>query len=300
MFSYIISKLLAESLLSLYPVFVKKINLPLITQLWSRFITYFIISCFFVSWNFILKNIFTKYGIQLFIITMIHVYTSYRAFQILDSGISFVLFYTYPIMILLLAGKGFNPIMLFALLGVYLLSNNNLLTSSNNYKENDNKNKETDNKDSEKETFKYEGLIMILLAALTEAMIYFIVRNIKTDNHWNHLLLSYGGGAIILSIYLLYKYINTDSNIESYEINIKNNNLYISLIINGCIGLFGYLLRFYAMSHLNPSIYAPLSYFGIIMAFVYGITLNNETINIQKIIGSLLIIISSIITSKLY
>ena len=34
---YIASKVIAESLLSLYPVFVKHIELPIETQMWSRF-----------------------------------------------------------------------------------------------------------------------------------------------------------------------------------------------------------------------------------------------------------------------
>ena len=53
------------------------------------------------------------------------------------------------------------------------------------------------------ENYKYEGIIMILLAAFTEALIFFIIKNIKTENSWNHVFLSYGIGAIILTIYLM-------------------------------------------------------------------------------------------------
>ena len=41
--------------------------------------------------------------------------------------------------------------------------------------------------------------------------------------------------------------------------------------INILIGLIGYLLRFYATTRLNTKIYASLSYFGIIMSYIYGI-----------------------------
>ena len=51
------------------------------------------------------------------------------------------------------------------------------------------------------EKFPYEGIIMMILAAITETIIYFLVRDIKTLNNWNHLFISYGLGAIILSIY---------------------------------------------------------------------------------------------------
>ena len=65
MYIQILSKILSESLLSLYPIFVKYINLPIGIQLWSRFFTYVIVSCLFVNWSFIIKNLFSKYGIIL-------------------------------------------------------------------------------------------------------------------------------------------------------------------------------------------------------------------------------------------
>jgi hypothetical protein len=103
LFSAIASKLLAESLLSLYPVFVKTINLSFGLQLWSRFFTYVAISFIFVDMGFIYKHLFSKNGFVLSLITVLHVYFSYRGFQLLESGVAFVLFYTYPIFILLFA-----------------------------------------------------------------------------------------------------------------------------------------------------------------------------------------------------
>lgn len=46
----IYSKLISESLLSLYPIFVKKINLPIDIQLWIRLISYVLISLFFINY----------------------------------------------------------------------------------------------------------------------------------------------------------------------------------------------------------------------------------------------------------
>ena len=53
MILYILSKLLSESLLSLYPIFVKFINIPLELQLWSRFLTYILFSSFFINFDFV-------------------------------------------------------------------------------------------------------------------------------------------------------------------------------------------------------------------------------------------------------
>ena len=45
---------------------------------------------------------------------------------------------------------------------------------------------------------KLEGIVMILLAGLTEALIYFVVRRLKTSNPWNHLFMSYFVGVFVM------------------------------------------------------------------------------------------------------
>jgi len=281
----ILSKLLSESLLSLYPIFVKYINISLGLQVWSRFFSYFIISAFFVDWPFIVKQLFSQSGLALAIVSIIHVYVSYRGFQILESGIAYILFYTYPLMIIMFSGKPVSPILLLALVGVYLLSKENI----ENYEEtsienNENSEKKIFHKKNVQEYFSYEGVLMVLLAALTEAFIYFIVRDIKTANNWNHIFISYGLGAVLSSIYFFN---------EIVKLEIKSS-LSASLIINLIIGLFGYLLRFFAISNLETTLYAFLSYFGILMAFVYGVLINNDSITVSKIIGSICILTPNI------
>jgi drug/metabolite transporter (DMT)-like permease len=291
----IASKLISESLLSLYPIFVKNIGLPLLLQTWSRCFSYVIISGFFIDYPFIFNTMMTSSGLLLSFITMIHIYTSYRGFELLESGVAYSVFYLYPIMILLIANKKINPIIILALFGVFLLVSNEQFNISNiiNHP---------------------EGIIMILLAAFTEAIIYFLVRDIKTTNNWNHIFISYFFGAIILSVYFLHQFsfnlppkgaemnglerLLFASNMRKGVKNIMEmeftGRLSISLLINTIIGLFGYLLRFFAISRLDTILYSSLSYFGIVMAFVYGVLINNEIITIKKMIGSLFIIVSNI------
>ena len=176
-------------------------------------------------------------------------------------------------MILLMSGEPIHPIMALSLLGVYLLY-------SETEKESD-KDKNTETQKA-KDTDKLTGVIMISLAAFTEALIYFIVRRLKTTNNWNHIFLSYFPGSLLLTGLLANK------------ISISNHLLTLSLGLNGVVGLFGYLLRFFAISRLDPSIYAPLSYFGVIMAYVYGILINGEQITLLKVIGSLCIIVPNL------
>ena len=270
MFYEIASKLVSESLLSLYPVIVKNIAIPIEMQLWSRFFTYVVISVFFIDPSYIQTNLVSADGIMLSLVTIAHVYTSYKGFMLLESGMSYTLFYLYPIMILLMSGEPIHPIMGLSILGVYLL-----------YSEKD-PTKEKESKEEDKDQNKLHGVIMITLAAFTEALIYFIVRQLKTTNNWNHIFLSYFPGSLLMTGFLF------------NQINFTNKSINLSLLLNGIIGLVGYLLRFFAISKLNPSIYAPLSYFGVIMAYVYGILINGEQITLMKIIGSLCIVVPNL------
>jgi drug/metabolite transporter (DMT)-like permease len=272
MFYEIASKLVSESLLSLYPVIVKNLAIPIEMQLWSRFFTYVVISMFFIDPSYIQTNLVSADGILLSLITIAHVYTSYKGFMLLESGMSYTLFYLYPIMILLMSGEPISPIMGLSLLGVYLL-----------YSEKTTEKYEKEGKTKDKdETDKLTGVIMISLAAFTEALIYFIVRRLKTTNNWNHIFLSYFPGSLLMTGFLF------------NQINFTNQSINLSLVLNGVIGLVGYLLRFFAISKLSPSVYAPLSYFGVIMAYVYGILINGEQITLMKVIGSLCIVIPNL------
>ena len=61
MFLEVVSKLISESLLSLYPIFVKKIGISSSLQLWTRLTTYVLIAIFFVNWSFIKSSLLTYY-----------------------------------------------------------------------------------------------------------------------------------------------------------------------------------------------------------------------------------------------
>lgn len=257
------SKLLSESLLSLYPSIVRNIPVAMELQLWSRFITYVGISVFFINLDFVKSQLLSANGLQLSLITIAHVFTSYQGFANLESGVSYVIFYLYPIFILMMANETIHPILIFGILGVILLS--------------------LDGEDTSQK--KWYGRFMMLLAALTEAMIYFVVRRIKTPNNWNHIFISYFFGAL-LGTGLFYNKIKSVLSLKSA--------LSLSLALNGGIGLVGYLLRFFAISRLEPRLYAPLSYFGIVMAFVYGVMINGDKITIAKILGTICILIPNI------
>jgi drug/metabolite transporter (DMT)-like permease len=274
MYLAIFSKLFAESLLSFYSIFVKKINVDLTMQIWSRFFTYVIISAVFVDWDFIYKSVLSTPGLLLSAVTIAHVYSSYRSFQLLDSGVATTLYYIYPIIILLYSGTIISPVLLVSMFGVYLISND--LTKPDDRKES--------HSVTVKEQFWNEGIFAAFVAAITEAIIFFLVKNLRTMNNWNHLFLSYFVGAIGLTLHV-------GTNIATISLS---SDLSISMLVNAFIGLFGYYLRFYAISRLDAYVYAPLSYFGIIMSYVYGVFLNNDVLTTKKIVGTLCIVFTNL------
>jgi len=287
MITEILSKITSESLLSLYPTIVKNIDIPFDMKLWTRFVPYSLISLLFIDFKFVKENLFSKAGLLLSFITMIHIYTSYKGFEGLESGVAYTIFYMYPLMILLMAGEKISPIMLIPLIGVGLLvyeSNNENMESKDKVENLEEKGDEKDEKTPENENLLMFSIFMVFLAALTEALLYFIVRDLKTNNNWNHLFISYFFGAILLSGSLLTK-------LKQVSVN---GLLTTSFVLNIVIGLFGYLLRFYATTRLEPSVYAPLSYIGIIMSHIYGLYFNGDIMTWKKMLGTILIIIPNV------
>lgn len=284
-----ISMLVSESLLSLYPIFVKKIGLTLVHQVWARLVAYVGISAIFVNWSFIGSSLFTADALILAAINLSHIFFSYEGFRNLDSGVSFAIFNTYPLMILLIAGVMWNNVYLLVLLGLALF----VLGESKGPegpKERSSSEKEERTKEEPKEKtdFTY-GIAMVLLAALTEALIYFMVRRIKTNNHWNHVFLSYFVGFVAFSAYLL---------VKGTGLPISEGRLGLAVGLNGFIGSVAYFLRFFAASNLTASIFAPLAYFGMVMSYVYGIVFNQETLSWEKVGGTLCILAANYLSPK--
>ena len=282
-------------------------------QMWTRTIAYVLIAAVFVDWSFLKSAIFSTNSLLLAIVNLAHIFFSYEGFRHLDSGVSFAIFNTYPIMILLMevfrtgtletstgrvGSKG--PLVniikqdytkyLLVLAGLAFFIYGNF----DEKKENTEPKVATEsfsNKDKgkvENPHFLY-GLAMILLAAFTEALIYFLVRMVKTENHWNHVFISYFLGAIAMTAYVFYA---DGFSVSKVAETLSNARVGIATALNGFIGSVGYFLRFYASYNLEASMFAILSYFGIIMSYVYGIAFNNESLTLAKVLGTLCVILS--------
>ena len=254
MISGLLSKFLSESILSVVPSFIKSININFFDKYFTRFFIFVVISLFFINGDIIKKYLLSSEGLILGIITIVHVLSSYRGYELLKGGVANSIFYIYPIFILFFTHYEIKWQYLILLLGLYLLGKGNI---QNELKEKFNNKEKIFLNDQTKENYPYEGVLSMIIASITEAMIYFYVLKIKTNNHWNHIFISYFIGLILIVLFY-YK------NIKDIEIN---KNIAVTTLFYIFILLIGYYLRFYAMNHLSTNYYAILSYVGILLTY---------------------------------
>ena len=330
MISGLIAKIISECTLSSYPVFIKKINIPFLKKVLYRLFGFTFISLFFCDWSILKKYLFNYQGILLSLITFIHIVSSFRGFELLRGGVASSILYIYPLIILYVNNERPWLVYFFILAGLFLLA-----YGSYHYQ------MEVNDQNSEKETFGLFGKNIVLerfmkgfgymiVSAVTEAMIYFSVLEIKTSNNWNHLFISYFFGFVILMGYYLFSWNTFDNkdiqkidkenskeenskeenNIESKNhdhnehenVEKKKNNLILGIDkthlfafgFNILAALLGYYLRFYSMDKLNYKLYSILSYIGVFVTYIYGYIFAQEKITLLSILGSLIIILSNI------
>lgn len=280
MLSGLFSKLTSESILGFVPFFIKTINISFFDKYFLRFLIFVLISIFFVDFNIIQKYLFKKDGIILGLITIIHVYTSYKGYELLKGGVANSILYLYPLFILLIKDQQFRWIYLIFLLGLFLLAYSDFYY----YQKEEYQNNILD-LSKKKERYKFEGIINMLISAITEACIYFYILKIKTTNNWNHIFISYFMGLLLILLFNIKKIIN-------YQLNL---NKFITSIFYIFILLIGYYLRFYAINNLNTINYSILSYLGIFITYLYGFIFLKEKINIFNISGTISIILGNIL-----
>ena len=271
MLNNILLKLLSESLLSLYPSIVKLIDYPVFNQSLIRFSIYTLIGFFFIS-NELTLN---KYTLLLGLINFVHILSSYIGFNNLDLNISYTLFYIYPLFILLFSGSKLNVSMLLPIIATYLIYND-----------------KTQEKSEKTNKFIY-GLIAIIIAAITEAGIYFNVKKINYKNNMNIVFLAYGIPLIIMILFnkKIKNFITNITEKKEDKLEVKNKNLIKILLLNGLIGVLGYYIRFYLTNKMDAKLFSILSYSGIIFSIIYSKIFRNENMSAKKLIGIILILL---------
>ena len=280
----------SEAILSLHPILLKTINVPLITQVLLRMGTYSSLSGVAADsgdWTHAFGSvsaIMASLGFSL--MNLAHIGSSYSSYKNLTAGSALALFYTFPFLNIIGAYLFFNesvkwqivPLILLAFVGVILIG----------YSENEKAAEDMTNGDNSKNRFL--GVGMALLAALTETLIYFTVKKSSRNSPFSSMLQLYPMGFLVLAAY---------SGIEGFK-DVKGSYADIGKIIgfNALIGFVGYAFRFYAIPLLDTSIFSILTFVGVATGYLWGLLFANEKPSLKAIIGALCITGSVAILEK--
>lgn len=272
---------LSEAALSLYPILIKTVPTNLGTQLVARLVTYSTLGFLLASPSDIqqtwgnLPGVLRSIGLGS--ITLIHIASSYYAFDSLPAGVSMSLFYTYPIFNILgaafLFGEsfGFKEILLvgLAFLGSVLVSFSNKEDSGNHA-----------SGQKKENGISWKGIAAGILAALTESAMYFAVRTAKQPDPFYAILELYPAALPMLLAYLFF---------TKSPIDLQSSVWTPMLLFNTIVGFVGYSLRFYAIPRLSTIVFSLLSFVGVLTSFLWGYVFVNEVPTALSLLGGSLI-----------
>lgn len=266
----------SEVALALYPILIKTVPTNLPTQLVSRFLVYSGLAYFFATDTDVMMTWGNLQGAYrstfLGLLTLLHVGTSYYAFQQLPTGVSMSLFYTYPIWNLLGAAFGFGESFSFFEIALVLLGFVGTILVAYGNRDPD--------PQKQKDPFNWKGLLAGLLAALTESAIYFAVRTASRPSPFYAVLELYPAALFFLLPILWYTKSSIDFRPQVWARMLSFNTL---------IGFLGYCLRFYAIPRLPTVVFSLLSFVGVLASFGFGYVFVNEIPSSMTALGGVLI-----------
>jgi drug/metabolite transporter (DMT)-like permease len=269
---------IAESLLSLYPILLKLNPLPISAHILSRFGTYTASAGALASpgdWNQTwgsLNSVLMTFLSGL--MTIVHVGSSYVSYRHLEAGNALALFYIYPFLNvlggILFYGETLAlhlvPLFLLAFAGVLLIG------ASEN---------ETPSSELQKNRNVKLGISMALLSALTETLIYFVVKTSSRLNPYVSMLQLYSAGFIGLVGFEAYKGFPSFSGV-----GLEWSKWLQLIAFNVFIGFFGHVLQFYSIPKLATAIFSLLAFIGVGAGYGWGLLFANEKPSMKALLGA--------------
>jgi len=265
-----LSVLYSELVLSLYPILIKVVNTNMYTQLLSRFIVFPILAFLgAILYNQPLWDS-TSDWLSAFImnvINIVHIGASYIAFKDLPAGTAISLLYMYPIFNVLAGALLFGEsisllsmaLILIACVGTYLIATSH-------------------EEDKKKDETYHKGVLMGILAALTEMCVFIFVRTNKKAQQSPFYAISqlYPFGLLALVGYGLFHTNIVDTSPIHW--------LYL-LGFNALLGFTGHIARFYGISNVPTIVFALLSFVGVMGGYVWGLLFTDDKPTVQAILG---------------
>jgi drug/metabolite transporter (DMT)-like permease len=273
--------LTSEIVLSAYPMLIKLVDASILFQTGLRMFIYAGLAAVlaFTTGNpLAATTLLSSESIATGMLNLLHVISSYTAFDQLAAGNAMALFYTYPVWNILGASVFFGESLQFASLPWVGLALAGAIALSQPTTTN----------------WTMIGVVSALLAALTETGIYLWFRMKKdgeSDQPWTKMIQMYGSSglfwAIGVGLAAMLGWLAKDT------FAISASGLGSILAFNSLIGFVGYALRFYIIPKVSTIAFSALSFFGIIAAYAFGWLFTNEIPTMVQIMGAIAIIIAN-------
>lgn len=283
---------LAETVLSAYPLLIKLTDATVYFQTGLRMFMYTLLALLAAAVTgspIAAATLFSVETIATGAMNLLHVVSSYTAFEALAGGNAMALFYTYPIWNILgaatLLGESVSltsaPWMALALVGAFLLAQ----PSTSNWTA--------------------LGVVAALVAALTETGIYLWFRsqsdseavapaketNTDKDQPWTKMIQMYGSSGILWVILTVIAaalgWLARDT------FRISGRGLAGIALFNTFVGFVGYGLRFYLIPKVSTVVFSALSFIGIIAAYLLSWIFAGEVPTALQALGAAAIVIAN-------
>lgn len=270
--------LLSEIVLSAYPSLIKLVDASVLFQTGLRMAVFAVLAAIAAGATgnpLAAATLFSAETIYTGLLNLLHVGASYTAFDQLEGGNAMALFYTYPVWNLLgaswLLGESLSlatmPWIGLALLGTVLLSQPST------------------------RQWTAIGVVMALVAALTETGIYLWFKTRKTgedDQPWTKMVQMYGSSGVLWALGVLAA--SLVGLVSKSAFQISGGGLASVLGFNAIVGFLGYALRFYLIPRVSTVIFSSLSFFGVIAAYGMGWIFSGEVPTLLQAAGAAAII----------
>lgn len=259
--------ILSQLSLGVYSWLIKTVPTNLSTQLLARMSIFTVaaLALALITGQTIIPSM--EHLVTLGPLNILHVASSYYAYSLLPTTVSIPLFYIYPFINVYLSSALLNnninlwtlPFLLLSFIGVIVIVFQNGQLS-----------------------FSSPGLIAILIAAITESLIYITFKSRYSKNNYDGLFHLYAGGLIAI---LLARATNI---IEPFDFNPatwKSLTFFITFI-----GFAAFAILTYCIPLMSSELYASLAFFGVLSAYIFGHIGAENVPTIKTMIGSGLIV----------
>jgi drug/metabolite transporter (DMT)-like permease len=285
--------LAGQSILSLYPIAVKTIDASIFSQMLVRFAVFPLIAFLlggvgslaatWGSWSA------AAISIGLGLMNVLHIYSSYVAFDELQAGLSMSIFYIYPILGIIGARIFFGerlhawmfPFFALALIATYIIAS--AAPETVVYEKKAAATTAPAQQQQQPSQSSLRGIIAVLISALTEAGTYIAVRTSPTDDPYANIQRIYLGGLLALLVAMPF--------IKS-KLDLTATTTGQLGLFNGLIGFVGYALLYWSARFLPAYAYAIMAFVGVATAYVFGAAFVGETPNGKAVGGAALLLAS--------